>query len=273
MDIGLVLGGGGARSLAHLGVLRALEEHGVTPVAVAACSTAAVIGALYASGHSAEQLYKLAKATNFSEFIDVDSSQGGLMSSKKVDALLRQHAPETFETLKLPLAVVAVDIQEGDLVVLQKGALRPAVCASNALPGVFEPIFHQGRHLIDGGVLNLVPTDVIRTLTNAPIVAVDVGKSPKRKLKLQESSLWDRITPPYDGEIPLLLDILLKAYAIREAKIKKTHFANHPPDLLIQPDLDDDFGDKDFGRLDEAIESGYRKAVAVLEHHAKTRAR
>lgn len=270
MDIGLVLGGGGARSLAHLGVLRALEEHSVTPLAVVACSTAAVIGALYASGHSAKQLYKLAKATDFSEFIDVDVSRGGLMSSTKVATLLKQHAPETFEALKLPLAVVAVDIQEGDLVVLHKGALRPAVCASNALPGVFEPVFHQGRHLIDGGVLNLVPTDVIRTLTNAPIIAVDVGKSSKRRLKLHKSSLWNRITPPYDREIPLSLDILLKAYAIREAKIKEAHFADYPPDLLIQPDLDDDFGDKDFGRLDDAVESGYRTAVAALEHLADT---
>jgi len=270
MDVGLVLGGGGARCLAHLGVLRALEEHGVTPSAVVACSTAAVIGALYASGHSAEQLYKLAKATNFSEFIDVDLSRGGLMNSEKVAALLEQHAPETFAALKLPFAVVAVDVQEGDLVVLHEGALRPAVCASNALPGVFEPVFHQGRHLIDGGVLNLVPTDVIRTLTQAPIIAVDVGKSPKRKLKLQGRSLWDHVTPPYGREIPLSLNILLKAYAIREAKIKEEHFADYPPDLLIQPDIDDDFGDKDFGRLDEAVEKGYRTAVAVLEHHART---
>jgi predicted acylesterase/phospholipase RssA len=109
-NIGLVLGGGGARCFSQVGVLRAFEEAQVRPEAIAACSTAAIIGALYAAGYDTNRIYEVANATNFRKLLTF-SSGSGLISHRGVAELLAEHLPETFEELKVPLAVVAVDIR------------------------------------------------------------------------------------------------------------------------------------------------------------------
>jgi hypothetical protein len=122
-----------------------------------------------------------------------------------VEALLKKHAPETFEELAIPLAVPAVDIQSAEMLVLKSGPLIPAVSASNAFPGLFTPVEHLGRQLMDGGILNNVPVDLIRTMTTAPVVVVDVRPSPKEKIEgLEEAvrivrGLWSEPAYTYDG--------------------------------------------------------------------------
>ena len=264
MDIGLVLGGGGARCFAHLGVIRALEERGYAPKALAACSTASIIGALYAAGHAPSAILDLAKEVDFASFIHFDPQGSGLIDSERIMNLLQEHAPATFEELRIPLAVVATDVQTGEGLTFRSGELAPAACSSNALPGVFAPVRHVGRSLMDGGVLNIVPVDVMREMTDARVVAVDVSLSPKRRVSLEGESLWQKLTPPYSG-LPPALDVLMKAYAIREDKIRRSHYETYPPDVNIRPDLPDNFTDKDFGRLGEAAEVGYTSALKVLD--------
>ena len=272
MNIGLVLGGGGARCFAHLGVIQALEERGYVPRALATCSTGSIIGALYAAVHSPSAILDLAKEVDFASFIHFDPQGSGLIDSERIADLLQKHAPETFGDLHIPLAVVATDVQTGEGLTFRSGPLALAACASNALPGVFAPVRHVGRDLMDGGVLNIVPVDVMREMTRqmegVRVVAVDVSLSPTRKVNLEEESLWQKVTPPYSGGLPTALDVLMKAYAIREDKIRQSHYDKYPPDMSIRPDLPDDFTDKDFGRIEEAAEVGYTSAVKMLDERA-----
>lgn len=265
MDIGLALGGGGARCFAQIGALRALEEAGYRAAAIGGCSTAAFIGALAAAGLEAEQIQAIAREADYSSFLNL-RGRAGLMNQEPIRDLLRPHLPATFAGLKVPFAVAAVDIQEGELVTLDEGELLPAVCASNAFPGLFSPVRIGGRDLIDGGVLNLVPADLVRARTSAPVIAVDVSLSEKRKIDLHaRRSLWQRVSTPFrKGRLPLFLDLLDKAYVITQNHVTRRRYADCPPDLIVKPVLDDDFRIQDFGRLDEAVAAGYEAMVAAL---------
>lgn len=266
MDISLVLGGGGARCFAHVGVIRALEERDMKPQALATCSTASVIGALYAAGYSAARILDLAKEIDFSSFVVLDPGGSGLVSNEKIVDFLCEHAPATFEELHMPLAVVTTDIQTGESLTFRSGELAPVVCASNALPGVFEPVHHAGRYLLDGGILDIVPVDVVCKVTRTTVIAVDVSQSPKRKLELEDEPLWRRLTP--SGGTPRALEILKKAYVLRENILRDARYKENPPDIDIRPDLPEDLSEQDFGRIEEAADIGYASAVEALDEQS-----
>ncbi|HEX7021651.1 MAG TPA: patatin-like phospholipase family protein, partial [Trueperaceae bacterium] len=166
MRIGLVLSGGGARSFAQIGALLALDDYGAEVAAIAATSTGAVLAALYAAGNSARAVQDIVRGIDYTSFLD-PNGEGGLIGHRGVEALLAAHAPETFEELSIPLAVPTTDIQNARQLVYRSGPLRPPVCASNAFPGLFVPVAFDGRFLMDGGILNDVPLDLIGTLTTA----------------------------------------------------------------------------------------------------------
>ncbi|CAN5805278.1 patatin-like phospholipase family protein [soil metagenome] len=268
--VGVALGGGGARCFAHIGVLKAFDECGVQPVAFAGCSSGAVVGALYAAGHSPDHIYELFHEANFLSFLDVDFDGGsGLIGHETIADFLAQHLPETFGELDLPLVVAAVDIQTGDLVTMSEGPLLPAVCASNAFPGIFDPVLHDGRYLVDGGVLNLVPVDLVRSLTDEPVIAVDVSLPITRKLPLGEKShgdtLWGRATATFKPKnLTLPFDLINKSYTITQVRLTQLTYDLYPPDLIIKPALKDDCMPHSFGRLEEAMSCGYEKAREVL---------
>ncbi|MEX2534190.1 MAG: patatin-like phospholipase family protein [Trueperaceae bacterium] len=266
VGIGLVLSGGGARCLAQIGALKALEDRGTEVGAIAANSTAALLGAIYAAGHPASSLYELAAGLDYSRFLRL-SGEGGLLGHDGVAALLREYVPETFEELAIPLAVPAVDIQNGEMLVFSAGPLVEPVCASNALPGLFVPVEHQSRFLMDGGIIDNVPVDLIRPLYNGPVVVVDVRLSPTERLDLERPNegLWERLRNSFSSGLPLSVDILMKAYTITQSRLIEFTYAAHPPDLIIRPELGDDFDLQDFGRFDEAYDLGYRAATEKLE--------
>ena len=234
------------------------------PQTLATCSTASILGALYAAGHGVSHILDLAKEVDFGSFVAFDPGGNGLVSNEKILDFLNEHAPATFEELRTPLAVVTTDIQTGESLTFRSGELAPAACASNALPGVFEPVHHAGRYLLDGGILNIVPVDVMREATRMTVVAVDVSQSPTRKLELENEPLWQKLTPSYGGT-PRALEILKKAYVLRENMIRDARYEKTPPDIDIRPDLPADLSEQDFGRAEEAVEIGYASAVAVLD--------
>lgn len=266
MKIGLVLSEGGARCFAQIGALQALEDHGAEVTAIAANSTAAFIGAFIAAGHSASAIYKIVKDIDYSALLDFKGG-GGMMGHEGVEALLREHVPATFEELKLPLVVPAVDIQSAERVVLSSGTLIPALCASNASPGVFRPVTLGGHELVDGGLLSNVPLDLIRPLTPAPVFVVDTRPSPTRRLELpsEDAGKWERMRTSFEGGIPLTAKVLEKAYTITQSRLIELAYTMHPPDYAVTPALEDDFELQDFGRLDEAYEIGRRDTQLVLE--------
>jgi NTE family protein len=266
MQIGLVLSGGGARCFAQVGALKALEEQGAEVSAIAGNSAGAIIGALYAAGHRADEVARILCNADYGALLRVKGG-AGLSGHENMAAFLAEHLPETFDALKIPLAVPATDIQSAEQVVFSAGPLVPAVCASNAFPGLFLPIEHAGRVLVDGGLLNNFPLDLIRPLTSARIVALDTRPSPTARLDLpaEDAGLWGRLKGSFDGRIPMIARVLEKAYTITQSRLVELLATMHPPDLWIRPALSDDFDIQDFGRFDEAYELGYNAVCGVAD--------
>ena len=270
MRVGLVLSGGGARCFAQIGVLRALEEGGVTVSAIAGASTGGILGALYAAGHRADALQEIVAGVEYSTFLK-PGKRSGLIGHGGVRALLEKHLPATFEALHIPLALTVTDIQNAELLVFREGPLIVAATASNAFPGLFTPVEHEGRYLMDGGILDNFPVDVGRMMTHDPILAVDTVPSPRRHLDLggaDSSTLVERLTRPLRGElpsIPLMIEVLEKAYTITQSRLIELRNAMFPPQAMLRPELPSDFGVQDFGRLEEAVAHGYEAARRYLD--------
>ena len=267
MEIGLVLGGGGARGIAHIGVLRALDERGVKPVAIAGCSIGAVVGALAASGHTVSHLEDMARRLKRIDLLDV-GKHGAILGNAKIGEYLEADLPRSFEDLRLPLKVTAVDYQTGKLLVLGSGALVPAVLGSAAIPGLLSPVFHQDWVLMDGGVLNNLPVDVIRAMTTCPVLAVDVAVPPDRKLEFEdERSLRERISDLFNRTQPwMTIELFLKAFDVPQYRATQGLLAFYPPDVLVRPKLDPELKREDFHRHQEALEAGYEAAISALEN-------
>ncbi|MCB0078556.1 MAG: patatin-like phospholipase family protein [Anaerolineales bacterium] len=275
MEIGLVLGGGGARGSAHIGVIQALEARDLTPVAIAGCSMGAIVGAFCAAGFSAAEMQEIMSELTYQQLLSF-GGMGGLIGGRKILTLLERHLPATFEELAHPLHVTTVDVQTGELVVLRSGPLAPALRASSAIPGIFSPVEHRGHFLVDGGLLNNLPVDVIRTMTLHPIVAVDVAAPPNRRLDFgkDKPTLSQRIEAMVSGEESLLdslfrraltVELFMKTFDVPQRVMTEMRLAMQPPDLLIRPRLDPQFGAEDFDRQGEAIEAGYRSAIAAID--------
>jgi len=264
--LALALSGGGARGLAQIGVLRALEERHYEIAAIAGCSVGGLVGALIGSGKSAGAIIEAVEATRFRDVFDF-GKMGGFIGGKGIDKLLRKHVRERFEDLDLPLKVTAVDVQRGSLLVIGSGELVPALRATSALPGILSPVEHLGRVLIDGGLLNNLPIDVARSMSLAPIMAVDVGAPHDRRLHFEDKpGLVDAIKRLGERKFRTLnLELFMKSFDIPQRFITETRLAMDPPDLLIRPPLDVDFGIEDIHRLEEAVESGYRAACEALD--------
>ena len=257
-SVGLALSGGGARCFAQVGALSALEEAGLRVAAIAANSSAAILGAIYATSVDGKRLEEVVRGIDFSSFMDLDGSSG-LFGHEGVKELLTEHAAATFEDLALPLAVPAVDIERAEMLVFSEGPLVPPVCASNAFPGLFVPVEYRGRNLMDGGIVNNFPVDIIRTLTSRPVLAIDCRPSARAPLDLDDeagSSILERVGNLFNRGLPTMVNILMQAYNITQDRVVEITCALHPPDVRLRPPLPDDLDIQDFSRMDEAIEIG-----------------
>jgi NTE family protein len=209
--IGLALGGGGARGLAHLGVLIGLAEAGVPIHAIAGTSMGAALGAAYAVGANLGLLARLLAALDLNALLEV--TDNALREAQKIvgrsmveyvrgsawrsdetlapdlarlnELFSLMTARKTFAETRVPLAVVAADIETGQRVVLDRGPIARAVTASTAVPGVFSPVAHEGRFLIDGGIVDKVPVDVVIEMGATAAVAVDTGAPLTRRIDTQ----------------------------------------------------------------------------------------
>ena len=179
VKVALVLGGGGTKGLAHLGVLYELEQMGIHPDLIVGCSSGAIIGALYADHPHVKRLAPLLVGLKKSDLIDFSflASKFGLVKGISLRNFLQdQLKSRTFQELKIPLVVVATDLNTGELIELGGGKIIPALVASAAVPGVFKPVNYLGRYLVDGGVANPIPVDVAKKFHPKVIIAVDVGE-------------------------------------------------------------------------------------------------
>ena len=180
--IGYALGAGGARGLAHIGVLKVLEEHGIHPDVVAGTSMGAIVGALYSGGLTPGEIEKLALGLDWRKLvnlIDVTLPISGLLKGNRVVSLLRSIIGEmTFSQLKYDFASVATNIINGEQVVLRDGSLIEAIRASISIPGIFTPVAVAGRYLVDGGLINTVPVSVCRDMGADYVIGINVIPRP-----------------------------------------------------------------------------------------------
>ena len=281
--IGLVLSGGAARGLAHVGVLKALEEQGIHIDAIAGTSMGAVIGGLYASGYKIDELEKLAMSIDWQEALsdapareDVpfrrkqddrdflvkqklsfrdDGSLGlplGVIQGQNLSLLLESllaHSSDVrdFDKLPIPFRAVATDIVSGEKVVFRKGHLPQVIRASMSIPAVFAPVEINGQLLVDGGMVDNIPVDVAREMGVDMVIVVDIG-TPLRGRK----------------QLNTVFDILNQSITLMTRSNSEVQLASlRTDDVLIQPSLAS-FGVTDFGRSQDIIDAGYR-AAQVLE--------
>ena len=264
--ITLVLGGGGARGLAHAGVLRALEEHGIPVKAVVGTSIGAEIGAFYCAGLGLEKLEAMARELDWMTTVKLfwpSLNGGGLTSGRNITAYLRERLGEaTFADCRPPLRAIATDMRSGHEVILAEGALVDAVRASIALPGIIPPHRIGDRLLGDGGLVNPLPVDVARELFGGPVVAVAVHPGAR---ETDEDGERDPFRDPLEEkQAPDLFENLRRAVQITQAQLVRYRLADSPPDLHLKPVVPG-MGVLEFYRGGEAFEAGLAGTEAVMD--------
>jgi NTE family protein len=173
--VALVLGGGGLRGFAHLGVLRALDEAGIQPDIVVGTSAGAIVGAAYASGLSAAEVESIARGVRISSLIDLTLSKSGLMRGDNIASWVNSVTSNVpIEKFPRRFAAVATDLDSGKAVLIDRGYPGPAVQASAAVPGPNVPVAYKGGHLVDGGITGLVPVRFARAMGADFVIAVDI---------------------------------------------------------------------------------------------------
>jgi predicted acylesterase/phospholipase RssA len=184
--IGYALGGGAARGLSHIGVLKVLEKNNIFPDIIAGTSIGALIGALYASGTKIDDIEQFALRLDLKRLVllaDVTIPTSGLIGGKRIISLLKSILGDlTFDQLKCDFACVATDINTGEQVVLKEGSLLDAVRASISIPGIFSPIRIKGHYLVDGGLVNEVPVSVCREMGAGYVIGVNVIPEPSKMM-------------------------------------------------------------------------------------------
>ncbi|RKX80749.1 MAG: patatin-like phospholipase family protein [Spirochaetes bacterium] len=239
LKIGLALGGGGARGLAHLSVLEVFDEMGIRPNAISGASIGAIVGALYASGISARdirdyvdshlQIKKEDKPWKIEgrnlmqmvKLLDLDFSGNGLIKGENFSHFLYEILEiEDFSDLQIPLKVVAADFWDSSEVVYDSGPVLPAVKASMSVPGVFTPVTYQGRVLVDGACVNPVPWNHLNDCD--VIIGVNVLG------RLQPS---DSLKPPKAAKV------VLETFEVMQRTILAQRLCCNPPDLLLNPPI------------------------------------
>jgi NTE family protein len=173
--IGLALSGGAARGLAHLGVLTTLSRHNIPVDYVAGCSAGAILGAVYCAGMPADQMYKFAPYISWRRIAEPIRSAEGVLTFEKLERwLIMLLGDLEFSDLTIPLAIVAMDVDNGERVIIRHGRLAKAVRASCSIPGLVEPVEINARRLVDGGIVDNLPADAVRQMGADYVIGVDV---------------------------------------------------------------------------------------------------
>jgi len=263
--VGLALSGGGARGLAHIGVLRVLEREGIPMDFLAGTSMGGVIAAGYAAGLSPDDLEKealaVARTRRLLRLIDPALPNGGLIRGQRLLAYFEQHLGQrTFSDLRLPLALEAVDLNTRQEIVLREGPVALALRATTAVPGLLMPVEVNGWRLVDGGVLNNLPVDVAREMGAEVVIAVDIG--PTREAGIGRWIGNRRWVPEGLSATLMVLDDTLGTLMTASQEHKLRQF---PPEVLIRPAIPTDVNVfAGYERAAELIAAGERAAEAHL---------
>lgn len=243
--IGIALGGGFARGLAHIGVLRVLAEEGIPIDYIAGTSVGSIIGASYCSGISAREMQEIAGIVRFKDFARWSLNKLGFCTNDRMDNFLCKIVKcKTFEELHTPLAVVATDFVTGEPVVFRSGPIVQAVRASCAYPGMFQPVKVNGRLLVDGMLTHAVPTTPLREMGADRVLAVYL------------SAHWVNLNGPRH-----VFDVIGQCFSIAQAKMSTIW--KRDADLVLEPNVDG-FTYDGFERAKDLIVAGENSVRPML---------
>lgn len=290
LKVGLALGSGGAKGWSHIGIIRALECMGIRPTIITGASIGALVGAAYAND-SLDRLEKWVRPMTWTDvlsYFDISLSGSGLIQGGKLlDAI--QH--ETFgnvniEDMPKAFGAVATQLRSGQEVWFREGDLFNAIRASIALPGLFTPVRHKGKWLIDGGLVNPVPVSLCRSMGAEIVIAVNLNSEvphrsrskndralPEPSMSDEEHNLWDRISKQLhsgiqDGrdalaakfsrqnkDIPGMYEVFSNTINIMQNRIARSRMSGDPPDVILTPRVSE-IVTLDFHKAEIAIEAG-----------------
>lgn len=259
---GLALGSGAARGLAHIGVLKALRDASTPVDMVAGTSIGAMVGACFAKEGEITAVEELALNTGWRELARLldprlGSLRKGLIHGRRIQELLYSVIGDVeFKDLKIPFAAVATDLNTGREVVIRKGSVVEAVRASISMPGIFVPVTLEDRCLVDGGLTNPVPADILHDMGAGLIVAVNVLVEPQESKHAASLSKEGGV-----AGLPNIFNALIQSIYIMEYEITKARTLK--ADVVITPDVSH-IGAFEFHRGEEAILAGYEAARKAL---------
>jgi NTE family protein len=297
--IGLALGGGAARGLAHIGIVRTLIAHGIVPNVVVGTSIGAVVGGAYAAGHldALEQWARKLQPRNILGYLDIRLNGSGLIGGDKLAAQLEGAiGPTLIEDLPVKFATVATEVRTGHEIWLTHGRMVDAMRASYALPGIFSPVLVGDRWLVDGALVNPVPVSAARAFGAEIVIAANLSSdifahsttiyshgpaaevtvavapettiepaAPKRgfgRLFSAERTMKREFFG--SGTRPGISSVMVDAFNIMQDRITRARLAGDPPDLLISPRVGE-IGWFDFHRADDLIAHGTRAAERAID--------
>jgi len=267
--IGLALSGGGARGLAHIGVLKVLEREGVPVHLLAGTSMGGVIAAAYAAGlrpdFMEQEALSMASPRRLLALADPSLPRRGLFEGQKIRQYLAAHLGErTFADLRIPLTLVAVDLNSGREVYLRQGRVVDAVRATIALPGVLTPVERDGQLLVDGGLLDNLPADAVRQMGADVVIAVDVTSDGQTISHLVQTLHRRRYVP---NGLADTIEVLWRSVAVMMAEINRRRLAEARPEVIIRPAIPSEVTVlTGFPQAAEIIAAGERAALEALPH-------
>jgi len=243
--LGLALGGGAARGIAHIGVLRVLEAEGIRPMLLTGTSSGSLVAAIYAAGVPLADIERLGRKLRWQQLAEITFSRRGLLEAGRLRALVdRLVGGRTIEALRVPLGVVTTDLITGKTYVIRTGKVADAVLASCGVPGVFQPVRRDGRVLVDGGVTENCPARAAREMGADPVIGVELNG-------------WDATVPEPRHMLRVVLrslDLMQRAIAERDAMYA---------DVVIRPRLST-ISYIDFSKAALLIERGEEAAREAL---------
>jgi len=251
--IGLALGGGAARGMAHVGVLRALVENDIRIDCIAGTSAGSIVGGAFAAGLSVAEIADFGRKLRWRDIGRVTMSKLGVQSNERLDHYMRARLPVSqFEELRIPLAVVATELKTGAAVVMRdEGDVPFAIRASCAIPGWYVPVIDQhGRQLVDGGLVAVVPSTMTRSLGADIVIAVDVNSE----------------GATFIGPTSSVIGVLLQSLMVVQKAA--SHYQREMADLVINPKVGHIRWDE-MGRVNELMAAGYNAALESIPHIRK----
>jgi NTE family protein len=284
-QVGLALGSGSARGWAHVGVIRALEEAGIRADLVCGTSIGALVGAAYAAGEleAFEHWLRGLGIKDVLSFLDVGLSGGVIKGERLMEFFRTNFIDRPVEALPKPFGTVATALRTGTEVWLREGSTVDAIRASLALPALFPPVLHEGRLLVDGGLVNPVPVSLARAMGADIVIAVDLSSdilgrhfraSPEPEPGAPHASEWRQVLREKLGALfpkraedtprpPSVIDVVASSIDIMQVRIGRARMAGDPPDVVVAPRVAH-LSLLDFHRAEVAIEEGRRAVEAAL---------